>query len=207
MLIAGNGPGSVSSSQLNRLLDSAGLKLTDVKRTFLDYPERATALVNKAVDASLMSEPNATLAARLGGAQIVASDDAYYPNQQVAVVLFGTNLLRKHPDVGLRFMRAYLRGARYYHSAFAKGKLAGTNADQVIRILTESTRVKDPAVYRLATPHSNDPDGRLNLASMHTDFQFFKDQGFIEGMVTVEGTVDDSFVTKALKTLGPYRRR
>ena len=136
LTIAGNTPGSTSSSELNQLLIKAGLKFDDVKRVFMGYPDHIAGLKNGSVDASLMPEPNATTAVKDGVAVKVAGDDAFYPGQQVAVLVYGANLFRAHRDSGLKFMRAFIKAARYYNDALAGGKLAGPNADEVVKILT-----------------------------------------------------------------------
>lgn len=207
LTIAGNTPGSTSSSELNQLLKKAGLKFDDVKRVFMGYPDHVVGLKNGSVDASLMPEPNATEAVKTGAAAKFVGDDTFYPNQQIAIVVFGENLLKTHRDAGLKFMRAFIKAARFYNGALADGKLAGPNADQVISIMTAATNVKDPAVYRAVTPNGINPDGHVQFPSMHTDFDFFKSQGLIEGNVRVEDVVDDSFAEQAVRQLGPYKAK
>jgi len=207
MTIAGNQPGSASASTLYALLAKYGLTFADVKRVNLDYPEHVAAFSNGKIDAAITSEPDATAAEKLGVAVRIMGSDAWYPRQQLSVVIFGGDFAKNHRDVGLRFMRAYVKAARYYYGALAGGHLAGPNAADVIAILTAATSIKDPAVYRAITPSAIDPDGRLNVASMRKDLQFFKDQGLIEGKVEVEDVIDTSFVDEAVKELGRYRAR
>ena len=45
--------------------------------------------------------------------------------------------IRKQPLLGLRFMRAYIRGCRYYVAALMDGKIEGANAENVVKIMTE----------------------------------------------------------------------
>ena len=122
-------------------------------------------------------------------------------------MIFGGDFAKNHRDVAVRFMRAYVKAARFYYEALANGHLAGPNAAEVIAILTEATNIKDPAVYRSITPSAINPDGRLNVASMRKDLQFYKEQGMIEGKVEVEDVIDTSFIDEAIKQLGPYRPR
>jgi NitT/TauT family transport system substrate-binding protein len=56
-------------------------------------------------------------------------------------------------------------------------------------------------------PNAVDPDGKLNEASLRRDFTFYKDQGYLEGAVTVEQVVDRSFAEAAVKVLGPYKQK
>lgn len=207
MTIAGNQPGSASASTLYELLVKYGLTFADVTRVNLDYPEHVAAFANGKIDAGITSEPQATAAEKLGVAVRIMGADAWYPRQQLSVVIFGGDFAKNQHAVAVRFMRAYIEAARFYYGALANGHLAGPNAAEVIAILTAATKQKDPAVYRAITPSAIDPDGRLNVASMRKDLQFFKDQGLIEGNVRVEDAIDTSFVEEAVKALGPYRRR
>ena len=205
MKIAGSAPGSASTSTLNQALRKAGLKYSDVERVFLAFPQHVVALQNKAVDASMTTEPSATRAVQSGAAVKVMGDDEIYPNHQLAVILYGGNFIKDQPDAARRFMRAYLRAVRDYNDALSNGKIAGANAEEVIAALTEYTPIKDPALYRSITPQGCNPDGKLNEASLKTDLEFFKEQGEVKDNVTVEQAVDHSFVEAALKDLGPYK--
>jgi NitT/TauT family transport system substrate-binding protein len=204
LTIAGNTPGSTSSSQLNELLKKASYTFADVKRVFMSFPEQVAALQNGAVDAAIMPEPNATQAVREGYAVAFIGDDAWYPNEQEGVLVYGTTVLKARRDLGLKFMRAFLKAARFYNDALVNGKLAGPNANQIVAVLTSETNLKDPSVYRAITPLGINPNGHVFLKSMHTDFDFFKAQGFIETQTKPEDAVDDSFAAEAVKSLGLY---
>ena len=207
MKIAGSAPGSASTSTLHIALKKAGLKTSDVERLYLEFPQHVVALQNKAVDAALTTEPSATKAVQSGAAVRIMGDDEIYPNHQLAVVLYSGAFIKSKPDAARRFMRAYVRAIRDYNDALTGGKLAGPGADAVIAILTEYTNLKEPDIYRAITPHGTDPDGRLNIASLKTDLQFYKDEGTVTGPVTVEDVVDTSFADAAVKSLGPYNSK
>lgn len=207
MKIAGSAPGSASTSTLNEILKKAGLQTTDVERVYMGFSQHVPALQNKAVDAALTTEPSATLALQSGAAVKVIGDDEAYPNHQLAVVLYAGDFVKTNPDAARRFMRAYLRGVRDYNDVLKDGRIAGPGADAVIAILTTYTAIKDAALYRTITTHGCNPDGKVNEASLRTDLQFFKDQGLIQGIVSVEQAEDNSFVDAAVKALGPYRRK
>jgi NitT/TauT family transport system substrate-binding protein len=205
MTIAGNQPGSVSTVALYELLKKYGLGWNDIKRVSLDYPEHVAALQNGKVDASITTEPEASQAVLGGGVTRIMGDDAWYPNQEISVLVYSGAFMREHRDVAKKFMRAYLRAARYYIGALKGGHFNGPNGPDVVSILMATTGLKDPAAYKTLTPGSIDPDGKLNLASMRKDLQYFKDQGLIEGNVKVEDVVDQSVLTEVLKELGPYK--
>lgn len=205
MTIAVGAKGSASWSTLNQLVLKAGLQFSDIKPIALSYPDTVAALRNGSVDAALVVEPSATVAEKSGVAVKMLGNDTFYPNQQLAVILYGSSLLKARHDVGVRFMRAYIRASRFYDDALKDGKIAGPNADAVIKILTESTPIKDPQVYREIVPNGLSPDGRVNAAALRTDLAFFEQQGMINGNVKVEDVIDDSFANEAVKALGPYK--
>jgi NitT/TauT family transport system substrate-binding protein len=155
----------------------------------------------------MTTEPSATRAIQSGAAVRVMGDDEIYPNHQLAVVLYSGNFIKSSPDAGKRFMRAYLRGVRDYNDALKDGKIAGPNADEVIAILVESTEIKDAAVFRAINAQGTNPNGRVHEPSLRNDLRFYIDEGLIQGKVTLEQTLDNSFVEAALKDLGEYRPR
>ncbi|MBA2690377.1 MAG: ABC transporter substrate-binding protein [Burkholderiales bacterium] len=197
--------GTTTDSTLNEALKKGGLKWGDVEVTYMGFPQHVLALQNRAIDASVTTEPSATRAQQMGIAVRFAGGDDIYPGQQVAVILYSGKFIKENPEVGRKFMRAYLKAVRDYNDALKGGKLAGPNADDIIAILTESTNIKDANVYRSITPNGCNPDGKVSEASLKKDLQFFKDRGLIEGSITVEGVVDNSFAEAAVKELGPYR--
>jgi NitT/TauT family transport system substrate-binding protein len=198
--------GTASSSALNEALKRGKLAYSAVDHIYLGFPQHVPAFINGSIDASVTTEPSATLAIKSGAAIKFAGDDVFYPNQQLAVLLYGGNFIQKRRDVGVKFMIAYIKAARYYNDALKDGKIAGKNAGSVLDILTEYTPVKDRSIYVESTPNGNDPDGRVNVKSLELDLAFFKDQGLVKGNVTIDQVHDGSFIDAALKSLGKYRR-
>ncbi len=205
MKFAMNAPGVSNTATLNALLKSVGLKYSDVETINMPFPDHVAALGNKGVDASASVEPGPTIAIKQGFAVLVKADDEIIPNHQIAVLLYSENFA-KNPDAGRRFMRAYLKGVRFYNGALKDGKMHGPNADEVIAILAAATPIKDPAIYKSITPTGMNPDGKVNVRSLADDLAFYKEQGLITGTIRAEDVVDSSFVEAALKELGPYGR-
>ena len=143
----------------------------------------------------------------LKGAAVVAmTDDQTLPRHAVAQILFSEKMAG-NADLGKRFMKAYLRSIRYYFGAFKDGKLAGPNAEEIIAVLTESTPIKDPEVYRTITPNGVDPDGKIDLETMRQDQDVYRRLGWMESQTKVEDVVDMSFVEAALKEIGTYKKQ
>ena len=196
----GGSPGAL----LNEILKKGGVKYGDVHHVYMGYPTQVPALINGSVDAAMCAEVFCTVAVEGGSAVNMGFEDVY-PNQQIALILYGGDFIKNKPELARKWMVAYLKAARFYNDALKDGKLAGPNAEELIRILTESALVKNPAIYRKSVPQATDPDGRMNLESLRRDWQFYKDQGFLEGSATVDQAVDVSFAEAAAKALGPYQ--
>ena len=106
-----------------------------------------------------------------------------------------------------RYMRAYLRGVRYYNDAIVNGRLAGERGDEIIAIFSEKIPLKDNSLYRTLIPPATDADGKVQIASLREDLEFFRAAGDIEGKITLEQALDTSFAEAAVAELGPYQRK
>lgn len=206
MKVAEAGKGGSPGSKLNEALKSGGLGYKDVEHEYIGYPQHVAAMMNGAIDASVTTEPSATQAIERGVAVRLNKENPY-PDQQIAVLLYGGDFIRKTPDVARKFMVAYLKGARFYNDALKDGKFSGPNASELIGILVQDSNVKDAALYSKITPNGIHPDGKLNEVSLSRDYQFYKEQGYLEGTATVEQVIDKSFAAAAVKELGPYQAK
>jgi NitT/TauT family transport system substrate-binding protein len=202
--VAVSAAASSDNSVLNEAIRLGGLAFNDVEKVYMGFPQHAVAYQNKAIDASITTEPTTSHILREGSALRFTTNDTFYPDQQTAVVLYGGQFAKKRPDDAVKFMKAYLRGVRDYNDALKDGKLAGKDAEAIIAILTEYSNIKDAAIYRMMTPNGCNPNGQVNTVSLRKDWQFFKDQGMLNGAVGVDQVLDMSFVEAALKELGPY---
>jgi NitT/TauT family transport system substrate-binding protein len=201
--VAESSKGGSPGSKLNEAMKKGGLAYKDAEHVYMGYPQHVLALANGSVDASVTTEPSATQAIE-SGAAVKFSDDSLYPNQQVAVVVYSADFIKNKPVLAKKFMIAYLKAVRFYNDAMKGGKLSGPTADEVVSILIKSSNVKDPAVYRNTTPNGVNPNGKVNSEAFMKDFDFFVEQGFIEGKFSVDQMVDNSYVENAVKVLGPY---
>lgn len=206
MHVAGAARASSSAPQWAHLLAKAGLKIDDVRREALPYPQHVIALQNGAIEASLTSEPFATSAIELGAAVKMASNDEFYPNQQASCILFGGPFAKTNRAAGVHFMRAFVRGVRYYTDNLNNGHIDGPNADAIVKLLSAEIGAPE-SIFQKTTPNAMNPDAHVNLASMRDDLAFYKEQGFIEGSITSEQVVDDSFASDVVRQLGRYRKR
>jgi NitT/TauT family transport system substrate-binding protein len=205
MTVATASQGAGSESSLNEALKKGGLRFSDVNVVYMGFPEMLAAFKNKGIDAGVTNEPTVTRTIS-GGFAVRASRDTIYPGQQTAVVLFSDTFIKQR-DIAQKFMNAYIRALRDYNDALKDGRLAGSGADEIIAILNEYTRIKDPAVYRAMTPFAANPDGHVNKVTMQNDYDFYKSRSLISGRVTVDQVIDHSFADAAVSKLGSYQAK
>ena len=207
MKVAMPAPGASATATLNAWLTQIGLKYSDIEPVFMAYPNHVVGLAGGAIDAGLTAEPQASMAMLAGDAVKIASDDVMDPDHEAGVLLYSPKFMQTRPQVAVRFMKAWLRGARDYNDSLKDGLIAGPNADEVINILVEMTELKDARIYRAMGPQGTDPDGRLNVEGLKKDLEFYRSQGWIEGAVSVEAAMDASFAARAARGLGAYVKR
>ncbi|WP_455198454.1 ABC transporter substrate-binding protein [Kaarinaea lacus] len=182
-------------------LKSVGLSLKDITLRTLAYSDINIALANKSIDASVQIEPFVAAAVKNGFAVRVAGDDEVYPNQQSAGIFYSPVFMEKHPKEAQGFMNAYVRGLRDYNDAFEKGK----NREEIIKILTKNTKIKDADVYEAVVPVGLSPDGLVNVESLKADVEWYHQRGYLKKPVNIDDIVDLSYAKNAVKKLGPYK--
>jgi len=117
-------PGARGFPPIAKFLERSGLKLDDVKLIYLPYTQHGIALKNGSVDVTQTLEPFATDAVKNGYAVKVAGDDNTIRTSR-SPCSCSRPVHARPPDLGLKFMRAFVRGARYYNDALAAAESPG----------------------------------------------------------------------------------
>jgi NitT/TauT family transport system substrate-binding protein len=201
------GPGITDQATIDEALRAVGLNIGAMEVVYLGFPAQLAAYQNGALDASIMPEPFRTNAIRSGVALELAPVFELRNDNQIGAVIYGDAFIKRRPQVAHAFMKAYIRGVRYYTDQLLDGKIAGPNAEDIVDILARYSAVKDKNVLRTVVPVAIEPDGQMNVASLTKDLQFFKARGLVKSDVGVERVIDSSWVDAALRELGPYRRK
>ena len=205
--VAMSANGNSENAFVDYALKQSGLSYADIDPVFLGFPNQIAAYANKAIDASLTVEPTVTELLKLGTAKKLVGADEVFPDYQTAVIFYGPKFMAEQPVNAKKFMVALVKALRYYNDALKDGHIAGPNAEDVIKILTEYSFIKDPAVHRAIVSQAVDPDGALNMPSLRMAWRFFVDTRQIDGSVKVDDVVDLSYVHEAAKMLGPYVKK
>jgi NitT/TauT family transport system substrate-binding protein len=205
LTIAEGAQGTAGAAIVAHAAALGALKYSDVKHTYLPFPQMVAALENKAIDGAVLSEPLATMAERSGAAVRVMPDDVAYPDQQLLVLMYGVPFITTKRPLAEKFMLAYLKGVRTYDAATAGGKLHGPNAPAIAKIIGDTMKISDLTLLTSMVTPAYDPNGKLNEKSLGDDLAFFKAQGLITGEVDLSKAIDGSFAATAAKSLGPYK--
>ncbi|HEV2573267.1 MAG TPA: ABC transporter substrate-binding protein [Beijerinckiaceae bacterium] len=205
--VANSAPGTAAMASLYKMVERAGLKISDVELVSLGFPQQVLALSSGAIDLALPAEPMTTEAVTKGYGVKVITDDEAYPYHQIAVLFYSGKFAKERPEVARKFLKAFLRGVRDHNDALdAKGNFTGPKGEAIIAILNEYTTIKDPAFYRSFPLAFCNPDGTIHLDSLKNDFQVYKEAGLLEGTVDPLKPIDTSFLDAVLKEIGPYKK-
>ena len=194
--------GTSVHAMAGRALERGGWAASDAELVELGFPDMLPALANGSLDVAVLVEPFVVRAEDQGVGVRWRGSEEVIPGQVAAVIMYGPALLEQRPEVGRRFMTAYLRGARDYYGAFTL-KDPAVRA-QVIPILTQATNYRDPALYERYQLPAVNPDGHINVAALEEDYRWYVAQGLIGDGVNVAQLVDGQFVDYALRQVGPY---
>jgi NitT/TauT family transport system substrate-binding protein len=186
---------------LDTYLRQGGLTSKDVNLVAVSHVDMLQALKNGSIDACLSIEPSLTRIVAAGVGSVLVRDDAVTPGHQVAVVLFSEKFAQQR-EVAVRFMKAYLRGARFYNDAFVKRE--ATKRAEAIDILAKATKV-DPALFETMVMPGINPSGRVNLDSLREIQMWFVNKGSQQKFIELSEAVNLSFADEAVRQLGPYK--
>src|SRR5262245_24182881 len=119
-VIATNGPGAVSTYEIGKLLETAGLTIADVDIKVIPFAQYSIAFANKAIDGALAIHPFTSQLRDLGLAVPFAdSDELIEPRPiTISVSMINTDWAKRSPELVRNFYLAALRGARDYCQAY-----------------------------------------------------------------------------------------
>jgi NitT/TauT family transport system substrate-binding protein len=199
-------PGVTALSALNEACKFAGLAFTDVNTVFMSFPQIAVALQNKALDASMLIEPQATLLVHAGAGVRFMNSEEFYPSDQITVLFYSDKFAKEQPAVAQNFMKAWLRAVRVYNDALVGGKIAGPGKDEIVAVMDKAFKLPADVTTDMYS-QAVDPNGEVIVPSIQKDLDFFRAQGWVKSDVKLADVVDMSFARKAAAELGPYHRK
>jgi len=200
--VATNGPGSVSTYEIGKILETSGLSLGDVDLKVIPFSQYAVAFTNKAVDAALAISPWVEQLPKQGLAVPFGDSDALIRPSPVSisVALINTDWAKANPELPRDFFLAYLRGARDYCQAYH----GGSTRREIIDVLVRSRTETRPEVLDEFIWPSSDPFGRVSLESMLDMQAWFVRNKFVGIQVAADRLVDSRYADYAAQKLGQF---
>jgi NitT/TauT family transport system substrate-binding protein len=134
-----------------------------------------------------VGEPPLSNALSEGWAGVVATSNDVAPHHQTSLLVYGKHLLHDDPDLGRRFMRAYLRGVRRYN----EGK-----SERNVAIISRYTKLP-PATVRRACWIAISNDGRIDPGAIQPFLDWALAKHYIDAPVPLASWWNPSFVDAA----------
>jgi len=201
-VIASNGPGSVSTYEVGKILETVGLTINDVEVKILPFTQMGVAFTNKAIDAAIVIPPFVwSFEEQKLAVPFASVDELVNPQPMtIAVIMANTDWVKKNPELVRNYFSAWLRGVRDYCQAYH----GGSTREAVIKALVDSGTERRPELLHKYPWPARSPDGRVNVASM-LDIQAWYVKNKLTNMqFPAERLVDTSFVDSARGKLGAF---
>jgi NitT/TauT family transport system substrate-binding protein len=193
------GMGNQGSSpwvELEVMLRQGGLTLDDIEIKNVGYTDQIVAFANRSIDITYSFEPNITNLVRNGVAVWWKASHEFVPNHEGSVVIYGANFV-KQPDLGRRYMVAWLKGVRDYNRLLREQR-----DDGIIAIMIANTDIKDPAAWKEMRLPVINPDGYVFPESMNLGQEYYLRAGQQQRRADIAQAIDHSYVDYALGVLG-----
>jgi NitT/TauT family transport system substrate-binding protein len=202
-VIATNGPGSISTYEIGKLMETVGLSIDDVELKIIPFGQYAVALKNKAVDGVLAIPPfTYGLATSELAVPFASSDELIKPSPlTIAVHLLNTEWAKPRQELVRNFYVAMTRGIRDYCTGYHGGGIRKELVDLLVSSKNE-TRVE--LLEKYPWPGRN-LDGKLNPASLLDVQDWFFKHKYVTAKQPLDKLVDYSYADYAQKKLGPFK--
>jgi NitT/TauT family transport system substrate-binding protein len=199
--IASNGPGSISTYEIGKMLAPAGLSLDDVNIKIFPFTQYAIAFTQKAVDAALVIPPWTGKFADEKIAVLFGDADKLVEPRPVTISVnyMNTDWLKKNPEIAKRYTVAYMKGVRDWCQGYHGAPVRKEIIDLLIKTKVE-TRPEILNGFWTARP----VDGRVGTASLMDIQDFYLKAKMTKKTFPIEALVDHSLVDAATKELGAF---
>lgn len=171
-----------------------GLTLKDVKVVRLPASAEGQAMDDGAVDLVARGDPF-LFGLKQRGHRVLARAEELSPGTHLAVLVYGPSLLVRDRELGLRFMRAYLRSVRKYQEGHTPHNIA---------VISSALKLDSSDVAKMCWPTTRE-DGAINLASLSDYQKWAVGTGEFSNLVEPENLVDMEFAAKAWETIKSER--
>jgi NitT/TauT family transport system substrate-binding protein len=189
--------GSSFHLMLGLLADQAGFDLSSVRLVPLQgVPNMIAAIQSGQTDGTILPSSIAYRLASNDEAEIIGWVSERTP-YQLGGLFTSTRNVEERRDLVERFVRAYRKGAADYNAAMnqrneAGERVFGPEAEALIPIIAKYTDSTPEAIKAGAV--FIDPEGRLDVGSVHEQVAWFKKEGLVEDRIDAAEIIDLSFI-------------
>jgi NitT/TauT family transport system substrate-binding protein len=178
---------------LTEILDSAGMNLNDVTVDKMRSQDIVVALDNGAIEAAVVGNPSLDDILENDHGVLLQGVSELLPLFQQSYLIFGPSLLDDRPEVGEKFMVAYIQGLRDW----AEGK-----SERNLEMAVEFTGMDRETLLDICW-NPVDPDGNYDIGDVlaFQDWAYAND--FIDEKVEEEDLFDNRYLEYAMGVLGP----
>ena len=192
--------GSPQENQLARLAKKHGFNYADMTVVPLQtLPNLVSAIKGGQIDATSVPATLAVQIENSGAAKIIAWMADEVPGQ-IGGIFANTATMTQHPDIVVRFLRAYIRAIRTYDRAFqqkdASGKpVKGENYDETLKIIADY--LEEPAAtVEAGLPYFN-PDARLATDDLRQQIDAWQSIKQLDAALSLDKVLDPRFLAQA----------
>lgn len=180
------------------LLARSRLTFDDVEIVNVPDPVKPDAFALGRIDVTSQAEPWVTRSVQTGKARIWKSVADLLPNHQSSFLVFGRRLLDDRPDLGRRFLSAYMRAVHQY--------VAGGKSPRNIEIVASQTKMGRDELREMCWPQVV-VDGQIDPSSLQQYQEWALEEGLIDAIAPFEQLVDDRFLppSDGIVNTGPTR--
>lgn len=194
--------GSINQLFVEKALEKGGLTTKNIEYVVVDsFPDMLTAVANGNADATMQIEPLITKGVDEGILEWWRDPDEYAQGEEISVVMYSPDFV-KDKELGKKFMVGYLQGVRAYNDALINGN---KDTDKIIDILTKTTFVDKPEIFKKMKPAGLAPNGYVLREGVIEDQKWYMKKGLVKKEADIDKLIDNSYVEYALSVLGEYK--
>jgi len=184
-------PTGGSQYYLDRWLTSNGMSINDVVLENIPSSARPEALSSGTVEMVSLVEPVLSRSITELGFEVVIDYNEILPDGSISILLFGPNMLNREDDLAVRYLTAYLQGARQFNEGPTERNLEilSPALEMDAEILTEICWIR----FR--------ENGLLNGDTALDYMNWLNEQGLLDAPLELDQFYDPSYVEQAYERL------
>jgi len=186
--------GSLPDYFIETLLRESGVLTKDVELVIMPFDSISMAVNAGVVDAGFLVDPFITLLKGNSGLSFISLSEKFH-DTPASFIIYGDNLLKENPQVGIKFMAAYLMGCAQYNNGKTERNI------EILRkylVLDKEmlNRIEWPVIY---------PESINNIGILNNYQDWLLEKHYIEDKINIRNMVDKSFMEKAGSILSSHR--